>query len=329
MMEKKKLISILTPCYNEEENIHVLCERVRSVMKQLPQYDYEHVFIDNASKDKTVALLRKEIETDKRIRCIVNVRNFGQNRSPFYGVRQCYGDAVVPMCADLQDPPEVILEFVKKWEFGYKVVLGVKNKSKENPLMFFFRKVFYTLMDKISDVEQVKNFIGFGLYDKEFVDVLRKIDDPNPFFRGLVNELAYDKAIVNYEQPLRLYGKTKNNFFSLYSIAMLGFVSYSKIPLRLASFVGMGVALISFLIGIAYLVYKLIYWDTFQAGQAPLVIGMFFLAAVQLIFIGVIGEYVGDIQSQVKKRPLVIEKERINFPVRKEDSEDVAADVRK
>ncbi|MCM1532464.1 MAG: glycosyltransferase family 2 protein [Bacteroides sp.] len=310
----KKLISILTPCYNEEENIPVLCQRVREVMAQIPQYEYEHIFIDNASKDNTVAQIRKEIEDDKRIRCIVNIRNFGQSNSPFYGIRQCYGDAVIFMVADLQDPPEKILEFVKKWEEGSKVVMGVKNKSKESRLMFFLRKVFYSLIDKMSDVEQVANYYGFGLYDREFVDMLRQIDDPNPYFRGLVNEMAYDRSIVYYEQPVRLYGKTKNNFFSLYHVAMLGFVSYSKIPLRLASFVGMAVALVSFLIGLVYLVYKLIFWDSFQAGQAPLVIGIFFLSAVQLIFIGVIGEYIGDIQSQVKKRPLVIEKTRINFP---------------
>ena len=228
-MEQRKKISIITACYNEEENVPILCGRIRKVMQGLPQYDYEHVFIDNASTDKTVALIRKEIETDKHIRCIVNARNFGHIRSPFHGIRQCYGDAVISMCSDLQDPPETIPALVAQWESGHKVVIGVKNQSEENPLMFRVRKMFYRLIAKMSDVEQVENFTGFGLYDKSFVDVLRQIDDPYPYFRGLVSELGFDIARVDFVQPRREHGKTKNNFYTLYDMAMLGFVSYSKV----------------------------------------------------------------------------------------------------
>lgn len=312
-METRKRISIITACYNEEENVPILCDRIRKVMQGLPQYDYEHIFIDNASKDRTVALIRKEIEKDKHVRCIVNARNFGHIRSPFHGIRQCYGDAVIAMSSDLQDPPEKIPELVAKWEQGYKVVIGVKNQSKENPLMFAVRKMFYNLIAKMSDVEQVKNFTGFGLYDRKFVDVIRQVDDPYPYFRGLVSELGFDMATVDFVQPRREHGHTKNNFYTLYDMAMLGFVNYSKVPLRLATFVGFGVAILSFLVALVYLIYKLVYWDSFQAGQAPLVIGLFFFSAVQLIFIGIVGEYVGAIHTQVRKRPLVIEKERINF----------------
>lgn len=308
-----KKITILTPCYNEEENVVILCEKIREVMRSLPQYDYEHVFIDNASKDRTVALIRKEIEADKHIRCIVNARNFGHIRSPFHGMRQCYGDAVICMASDLQDPPETIPALIAEWEKGHKVVIGVKNQSKESRLMFGIRKLFYNLIAKMSEVEQVKNFTGFGLYDKKFIDVIRDIDDPYPYFRGLVSELGFDMVTVSFVQPRRERGKTKNNFYTLYDMAMLGFVNYSKVPLRLACFVGMGVAVLSLLVALIYFIYKLIYWDTFSAGQAPLVIGLFFFSAVQLFFIGIIGEYVGAVHTQVRKRPLVIEKERINF----------------
>ncbi|MDE5703847.1 MAG: glycosyltransferase family 2 protein [Bacteroidales bacterium] len=309
-----KKISIITACYNEEENVSVLCERIRAVMKTLPQYDYEHVFIDNASKDHTVERIREEIAKDpQHIRCIVNARNFGHIRSPFHGMCQCYGDAVIAMASDLQDPPETIPALVEKWEAGYKVVIGVKNQSKENPLMFAVRKLFYNLLAKASETEQVKNFTGFGLYDKQFMDVLRKIDDPYPYFRGLVAELGFERAEVPFVQPKRERGKTHNNFYTLYDMAMLGFVNHSKLPLRLASFLGFGTAILSLLVAIVYFIYKLVYWESFSVGQAPLVIGLFFFSAVQLFFIGIIGEYVGAIHTQVRKRPLVIEKERINF----------------
>ena len=309
----KKKISIITPCYNEEANVAILCGRIRAVMQTLPQYDYEHIFIDNASKDRTVELIRQEIAADPHIRCIVNARNFGHIRSPFHGMCQCYGDAVVVMASDLQDPPETIPELVARWEEGYKVVIGVKNQSKENPLMFGLRKLFYNLLAKASETEQVKNFTGFGLYDRQFMDVLRGIDDPYPYFRGLVAELGFERAEVPFVQPKRERGRTHNNFYTLYDMAMLGFVNHSKLPLRLASFLGFGTAIVSLLVAIVYLIYKLVYWDSFSVGQAPLVIGLFFFSAVQLFFIGIIGEYVGAIHTQVRKRPLVIEKERINF----------------
>ncbi|MEG1498695.1 MAG: glycosyltransferase family 2 protein [Bacteroidales bacterium] len=312
-LEGRKKISILAACYNEEENVIVLCERIRNVFSQLPSYDWELVFIDNASVDATVDCIKKEIQKDKHIRLIINARNFGVIRSGFYGLTQCYGDAVVPMASDLQDPPEIILEFVKKWEEGYKIVVGVKNKSRESPFMFVVRKFFYNLMSKMSDSEQIKNFTGFGLYDKKFMDILRNIEDPYPYFRGLVAELGFERAEVEFVQPQRERGKSSYNFYRLYDTAMLGFVNHSKIPLRLASFIGFITAVLSLVAAVVYFIYKLIYWDTFSAGTAPLVIGLFFFSAVQLFFIGIIGEYVGAIHTQVRKRPLVVEKERVNF----------------
>ena len=312
-MAAKKLISIITPCFNETENVNLLCERIRKVLKQLPDYDYEHVFIDNASTDDTVAKIKAQIANDKHIKLIVNARNFGHIRSPFHGMRQCYGDAVILMVSDLQDPPEKIIDLVKKWEEGYKIVVGVKTKSKENWLMYRIRSMFYSLISKVSETEQIKQFTGFGLYDKSFIDVLRKIDDPYPYFRGLICELGFERAEVEYVQPKREHGKTKNNFYTLYDIAMLGFVNHSKIPLRLASFIGFVTAILSLIAAIVYFIFKLYYWDNFSMGAAPLVIGLFFFSSVQLFFIGIIGEYIGSIHTQVRKRPLVIEKERVNF----------------
>jgi glycosyltransferase involved in cell wall biosynthesis len=312
MMIMKK-ISILTPCFNEEDNVENVYRQVNEVFKTLPEYNYEHVFIDNASTDRTVDFLKKIAKDDKNVKIIVNVRNFGHIRSPYYGTMQCKGDAIIGIVADLQDPPEMIKEFIKKWEEGYKIVLGVKAKSKENKLMFLIRRIFYNIIHKISDTEQIKNFQGFGLFDKEFIDILRKLDEPYPYFRGLVSELGFQRIEIPYTQLRREKGKTKNNFYSLYDTAMLGFVNHSKVPLRLASFIGFAISLISVLIAFVYLIYKLIFWNSFQLGIAPLVIGIFFLGGVQLFFLGIIGEYIGSIFTQVKKRPLVIEKERINF----------------
>jgi len=308
-----KKISILTPCFNEEDNVENVYRQVNEVFKTLPEYNYEHVFIDNASTDRTVDFLKKIAKDDKNVKIIVNVRNFGHIRSPYYGTMQCKGDAIIGIVADLQDPPEMIKEFIKKWEEGYKIVLGVKAKSKENKLMFLIRRIFYNIIHKISDTEQIKNFQGFGLFDKEFIDILRKLDEPYPYFRGLVSELGFQRIEIPYTQLRREKGKTKNNFYSLYDTAMLGFVNHSKVPLRLASFIGFAISLISVLIAFVYLIYKLIFWNSFQLGIAPLVIGIFFLGGVQLFFLGIIGEYIGSIFTQVKKRPLVIEKERINF----------------
>ena len=312
-MTPKKFISILTPCFNETENVDLLCTKIRETLVLLPDYDYEHVFIDNASTDDTVAKIKAQIAKDKRIKLIVNARNFGHIRSPFHGLKQCHGDAVIAMASDLQDPPEKIIDLVKKWEEGYKIVIGVKTKSKENWLMYKLRSMFYGVISRVSETEQIKQFTGFGLYDKAFVDVLREVDDPYPYFRGLISELGFERAEVEFVQPKRERGKTKNNFYTLYDMAMLGFVSHSKLPLRLASFIGFGVAILSLFAAVGYFIYKLCFWDSFSVGTAPLVIGLFFFSSVQLFFIGIIGEYVGSIHTQVRKRPLVIEKERVNF----------------
>ena len=308
-----KKISILTACYNEEDNIEILYNKVKYEMAKLQAYNYEHIFIDNCSNDKTLNILKKLAINDKNLKIIVNAKNYGHIKSPFHGLLQCQGDAIISIVADLQDPPDLIIQFIKKWEEGYKIVVGTKTKSEENRIMFFIRKLFYNLIKKMSEVKQIKNFTGFGLYDKSFIEILKKLDEPYPYFRGLVSELGYDIAEVIYTQPNRYNGKTKNNFYTLYDMAMLGFVSYSKIPLRLASFIGFFVSLLSFLVAILYFFYKLMNWSAFQLGLAPLVIGIFFLGGVQLFFLGVIGEYISAIFTQVKKRPLVIEKERINF----------------
>jgi glycosyltransferase involved in cell wall biosynthesis len=309
-----KKITILTPCFNEEQNVEILYNEVKNVFARLSRYSYEHIFIDNDSTDETVAVLKRLALDDKNLKIIVNARNFGQIRSPFHGMKESHGDAVIMMVADLQDPPEVIPMLLQEWEEGYKIVCAIKNKSDENILMFQFRKLYYTMLDKFSEGNrQIKNFTGFGLYDKKFVDIIRTIDDPYPFFRGLISEIGFDCTFVEYVQPKRLYGKTKNNLYTLYDVGMLGFVNHSKLPLRLASFIGFVTAVLSLIVALLYLIYKLIYWDTFSAGMAPLVIGLFFFSSVQLFFIGIIGEYIGAIHTQVRKRPLVVEKERINF----------------
>lgn len=305
----------MTPCYNEEGNVANLAKVVAGIFAGLPQYTYEHVFIDNYSTDNTVKILRELAAADPNVKVILNARNFGHIRSPFYGMLTVKGDAVISIVSDFQDPPEMITQFLQKWEEGYKIVIGVKKRSRENPLMFAVRKVFYNLLAKMSDSGEspVKNFTGFGLYDQKFMSVLRTLDDPYPYFRGMITELGFERCEIEYTQPQRAAGKTKNNFFTLYDMAMLGFTNHSKLPLRLAAFFGFFSAIVSLMVAIAYFIYKLVYWDWFQVGQAPLVIGVFFFASVQLFFIGIIGEYIGAIHTQVRKRPLVIERERINF----------------
>ncbi len=314
-MEVKKHISVITGTFNEEENVVPLVKAIADIFERLPQYTYEHTFIDNASTDRTVPLLKEIAQKDKRVRVIVNARNFGQIRSPFHGIMQCTGDAVIYIVADFQDPPEMIPEFLAEWEKGYKIVIGIKKKSKENPMMFAVRKFFYNTLRKMSDGGEppIKNFTGYGLYDQKFISVLRSLDDPYPYFRGMITELGFERHEIEYTQPQRAGGKTKNNFFTLYNIAMLGFTNHSKLPLRLSAFIGFFSAMISLLFAVAYTIYKLIYWDRFEVGLAPLVIGVFFFGSVQLFFIGIIGEYIGAIHTQVRKRPLVVEKERINF----------------
>ena len=315
-----KLISIVTACYNEEGNIELLSTKVRELFEgSLSNYDYEHIFIDNNSSDDTINILRKLAEDNKKIKVILNSRNFGHIRSPYHAITQSTGEATVLLVSDLQDPPNLIVDFIKEWEKGYKVVVGVKTKSVENLLMFAIRKLYYRLIERFSDTEQIKNFTGFGLYDRSFINCIKTLNDPYPYLRGLITELGFERKEIEYTQPIRKKGKTKNNFYTLYDMAMLGFVNHSKVPLRLATFIGFLVALVSISVAIFYFVYKLIYWDVFQAGTVPMVIGIFFFASVQLIFIGIIGEYIGAIYTQVKQRPLVIEKERINFPKEIED----------
>ncbi len=309
-----KLISVMTPCYNEEDNVEEVYLQVKEVFAGWPGYNYEHIFIDNASKDKTVSILKEIAKKDKNVKIIVNEKNFGPIRSPYHALLQARGDAVVVLVADLQDPPSMIGDFIRKWEEGYKIIIGVKKTSREkNAVMFMIRKLYYRLIDRIAETEHIKDFTGFGLYDKSFVDVLRRLDDPYPYFRGLVAELGQYRFEIDYEQPERKRGKSNNNVYTLYDIAMLGFVNHSKVPLRLASFTGFVCAFISLLVAVGYFVYKLIFWSQFQLGIAPLVVGFFFFMSVQLFFIGMLGEYIGAIYTQVRKRPLVIEKERVNF----------------
>ncbi len=307
------LISVVSPCYNEKDNLEELCRRVRENVLCLKEFEYEHIIIDNASTDGSQEILRRLASEDKHIKVILNVRNFGHIRSPYYAYLQAKGDAVIPLMSDLQDPPEMILKFVEKWKEGYKIVLGVKTESEEMFLFYAVRRFYYFLIGLLSDVPLVKNTAGYGIYDRQVFDALRKLDDPYPYFRGLICELGFERAEIPYKQPARKRGFTKNNFYTLYDNAMLGITNHSKIPLRLATFAGFCMAALSMLVAISYLIYKLFYWNEFQLGMAPLVIGMFFLGSIQLIFLGIVGEYVGAIYTQVLKRPLVVEKERINF----------------
>ena len=308
-----KKISILIPTYNEIENVEPLSAAIIAEMQKLPQYDYEIVFIDNNSQDGTREKLRKLCEGNKKIKAILNAKNFGQNNSPYYGLQQTTGDCAILMCVDFEGRIDLIREVVAEWENGYRIVSAIKTTSKENKIMRFLRTCYYKLIKKFSDVEQIEHFTGFGLYDKSFIQVLRDLKDPTPFLRGIVAELGFKRKEIPYEQQRRRAGKTKNNLYSLYDIAMLSFTSYTKIGLRLATFIGFFIAAVSVVIAIVYLILKLIYWDTFFMGTAPILIGMFFLGAVQLIFLGLIGEYILSINQRVMNRPLVIEEERINF----------------
>lgn len=308
-----KLVSIVTPCYNEEANVEILHTQIVEAMSEMPEYDFEHIYIDNASTDQTLPILRKLAAADKRVKVIVNSRNFGHIRSPFYGLLQARGDAVVGMASDLQDPPSMIKEFVGKWEEGFKVVMGVKTRSEESKFLYMLRTFYYKFLANLSDVQLVENFTGFGCYDQQVIEILRQMNDPYPYFRGLIADIGFPTAKIEFTQPKRQNGKTKNNFYTLYDMAMVGFTNNTKVPLRLATIFGFLTALISFLIGLFYLIYKLVDWQNFQLGSAPIVIGLFFFGAIQLFFLGVVGEYIGAIYTQVLHRPLVIEKERINF----------------
>jgi glycosyltransferase involved in cell wall biosynthesis len=311
--EPRKRISILTACYNEEENVEELYERVRAVMAGLDRYLYEHVFIDNHSSDRTVEILKRIAARDPNVKIIVNARNFGHIRSPHHAFLQTTGDAVIGIVADLQDPPEMIPQFLAGWEAGSFMVLAIKRSSEENPLMFQIRKAYYRLVNQLSPIETFENFTGFGLFDRRVVEEVRKFNDPYPYFRGMIAEIGLPYTTIPYDQPDRQHGITKNNFYTLYDMAMLGLTNLSKVPLRVAAFSGFVSAGLCFLVAMFYLVYKLLFWDRFDLGLAPLVIGIFFLGSIQLISVGILGEYIGSIHTRVYNRPLVTERERVNF----------------
>ena len=309
-----KTISIIIAAYNEEENVEPLHEALVNEFKtNLNNYNYEIVFIDNCSTDTTREKLTSICKKDKNVKAIFNAKNFGHIRSPYHGMLQTTGDCTISMVADFQDPVDMVHKFVKEWENGYKIVIGIKKTSKENGLMYFFRTCYYKLIKKISSTEQIEHFTGFGLYDKSFIEVLRNLKDPMPYFRGIISELGFERKEIPYEQPKRLHGKSKNNFYTLYDMAMLGITSYTKVIVRLATMIGFGMSILSVLIAFVYLILKLIYWNNFPAGIAPLTIGVFFMGSMQLFFLGLIGEYVVNINTRVMNRPLVVESKRINF----------------
>ena len=307
-------ISIVVPCFNEEENVVPMADAIREEFKKnLSSYEYEIIFIDNDSKDNTRELIRELCNSDKGIKGIFNAKNFGQFNSPYYGMLQSTGDATVLMAADFQDPVEMIPKYVAAWEEGYKIAIGIKKSSQENKIMYHLRSLYYKTIKKLSEVEQIEHFTGFGLYDKAFINVMRNLDDPVPFLRGIVAELGFRRKEIPYEQPQRRAGITSNNLYRLYDAAMLSITAYTKVGLRLATFAGAILSGISMLIAVIYLILKLVYWDRFPAGMAPILIGMLFLGSIQIFFIGLIGEYILTINQRVMKRPLVVEEERINF----------------
>ena len=308
-----KTISIVTPCYNEQDNVRNLYRQVRDVMVSIGKYRYEHIFIDNSSKDATVAILKQIAAEDPNVKIIVNSRNFGHIRSPIHALFQARGDAVLGIVADLQDPPPMIRDLIREWENGAFCVLGIKRTSEEASLMFWLRKEYYKLAERLSSIETIQNYTGFGLYDRKVVDLVRSFDDPYPYFRGMIAEIGLPTVKLLYDQPARKFGITKNNWYTLYDIGMLGIINHSKVPLRLATFAGFIGAGISFLIALSYLVLKLLFWSTFTFGLAPMLIGVFFISSLQLVFLGIMGEYVGAIYTQVQKRPYAVELERINF----------------
>jgi polyisoprenyl-phosphate glycosyltransferase len=306
-------LTILTGTFNEEGNVRLLHARVKDIMSSLPDYGYEHLFIDNASKDSTVAILREIAAEDDHVKVIVNTRNFGPVRSPHHGLLQASGDAIVTLVADLQDPPELIPEFVEKWQEGYKIVIGVKTGSEESRHMYRMRRLFYWTIGRLSDIEMIPNFTGFGLYDREVIEHLRETQEQYVYFRGLIADFGYERAEIGYLQPARARGKSHNSLYSLYDLAMLGITNHSRVPLRVATMIGFGLSLLSLVVAVLYLVFKVAFWNSLSLGWAPVLIGIYFFAAVQLFFVGILGEYIGSIHTQVHKRPLVVEKERINF----------------
>lgn len=307
-------VSVVVACYNEQDNVIPLAQEIdRIFTENFPNYEYEILYMDNDSTDGTRANIEKLCAENKRVKAIFNVHNFGSIRSSVYGLLQATGDCVVKMCADFQDPPELLIPFIQEWEKGHRIVLAIKEGSRENKLMYFIRKCYYRFINKITDIEHIDNFVGYGLYDRDFIEILRNLNDPMPYLRGIVAELGYKYQVVKYVQPKRRTGKSKFNFYRLYDYAMLGITSYSKVPLRLATFVGGIIAFFSFLVGLVYLILKLMYWDRFLVGTAPMLIGVFFIGAIQLVFVGLLGEYILNINTRVLNRPLVVEEKRINF----------------
>ncbi len=312
-MSERTLLSIVTPCFNEEDNIDELYTRIKAAIVDLTKYEFELIFIDNHSEDTSVAKLKRLAAIDPMVKVIVNTRNFGHIRSPYYGILQSKGAATIYLASDLQDPPELIPQFVSHWEEGYKLVMATKPASKGVAWIHALRKAYYRFLDGISDITLVADATGFGLYDRAVLDHLRKIDDPYPFLRGLICELGYEIKTIAFTQPRRLRGISKNNFFTLYDIAMLGIISHSKMPIRLAALMGFALGVISLIVAIIFIILKLLFWDSYPMGIAPVVIGLFFLFGMQLLFIGILGEYIGAIHTYVQRRPVVVEKERINF----------------
>jgi len=309
-----KIVSVVVPTYNEEENVVPMVEAVTQIFeRELKEYELELIFIDNFSKDNTRPILRELCKHDKRIKCILNAKNFGPFNSPYYGITQSTGDCTVLLCADFQDPVSMIVDFVKEWEKGYRIVIGIKTTSKENRIMYFFRSCYYKLIKRMSDVDQIEHFTGFGLYDKRFVEILKNLKDSTPFLRGIVAELGYERKEIPYKQEKRRAGKSSYSFYKLYDAAMLSFTSYTKIGLRLATFVGIICSCVSLIFALVYLIYKLLYWDRFAAGTMPILLGIFIFGSLQLFFIGLLGEYIMNMNMRIMNRPLVIEEERINF----------------
>jgi glycosyltransferase involved in cell wall biosynthesis len=308
-----KKISFVSGCYNEEQNLDELVRRVFAVAGKFKNYEFEYLLIDNCSTDGSEAVLRRLAAADSRIKVIFNVRNFGHIRSPYYGMLQARGDAIIYLASDLQDPPEIMEQFIPKWEEGWKVVAGIKNSSEESPLFFMVRRAYYELVARLAELDLLKNFTGFGLYDREVIEQLRRMEDPYPYHRGMISELGYPVAKIPFAQAKRRRGFSKNNFYTLYDIAMLGFTNHSKVPLRMATMLGFFFGVLFALVGLVYLAAKLFWWHQFALGLAPIIVGLFFVGSIQLFFIGVIGEYIGAIHTKVIKRPLVVERERLNF----------------
>ena len=305
-------ISIITPTYNEVENIEKLYLEIKNQFVKI-SCDYEHIIIDNCSKDGTIDKIKKLASTDENLKIIINSKNYGHIRSPFYGLLQSSGDASILMASDFQDPVELIPEYIEKWKKGCKIVLGEKNTSEESNIKFSLRKLFYNFLNKISDFELTKNTTGSGIFDKSVIEKLKKINDPYPYFRGLIAELGEEIETIKFNQPLRKHGVTKNNIATLYDIGILGIVKHSRTPLRFMVVLGFISSVISLLIGIFYLVYKLFFWESFALGLAPIIIGIFIVSSIQITLLGLVGEYIGVILLHQRNLPLVIEKERINF----------------